>query len=361
MSSTFEDLKEERQAVLRAVLELDHMPAGMELFPASDESAWQLISDVIDASDYYLVVIGGRYGSLDSNGIGFTEKEYDYAVSQNKPVIPLLHARPDDIPRGKTETSGQGWDRLGAFRDKVEASHTCSYWDNAEELKSKVIVGLTSAMKRRPGIGWVRADRLPSEDVMKELYMLRKQLVEMSERSEADALSPPPGSDELVQGDEQFAIKFEFTARPFHRPDWDDREDTEFEATISPTWDEIFSAVAPRMIDEAPDVDLRRALRSFLSGFARKAFTEDEELEGQRMVNFRFSGGDVDTCIVQLRALGLMRESVRKRSVKDTSTYWELTPYGDHRMVQLRAIRRNVRKAPAERERATRTATAGTT
>jgi hypothetical protein len=74
ISSTFTDLKDERQAVLKAILELDHMPAGMELFPATDSSAWQLIKDVIDSSDYYVLIVGGRYGSLDEAGIGFTEK-----------------------------------------------------------------------------------------------------------------------------------------------------------------------------------------------------------------------------------------------------------------------------------------------
>jgi len=94
ISSTFRDLIDERQAVLRAVLELDHMPAGMELFPAADESAWQLVCDVVDASDYYVLIVGGRYGSLDDAGIGYTEKEYDYAVSRNKPVMALLTRTP---------------------------------------------------------------------------------------------------------------------------------------------------------------------------------------------------------------------------------------------------------------------------
>jgi hypothetical protein len=91
ISSTFTDLKEERQAVLKAILELNHMPAGMELFPATDNTAWELIEDIIEGSDYYVLIIGGRYGSLDETGIGFTEKEYDYAVSLKKPVIPLFH------------------------------------------------------------------------------------------------------------------------------------------------------------------------------------------------------------------------------------------------------------------------------
>lgn len=81
ISSTFTDLKDERQAVLKSILELNHMPAGMELFPATDDTAWQLIEDIIESSDYYVLIVGGRYGSLDEKGIGFTEKEYDYALS----------------------------------------------------------------------------------------------------------------------------------------------------------------------------------------------------------------------------------------------------------------------------------------
>ena len=101
------------------------MPAGMELFPAADDSAWQLIKDVIDASDYYILIIGGRYGSLDEVGIGYTEKEYEYAVATKKPVIPLLHENPESLPRDKTETDEAAWKKLKAFRDKIEKKHLC--------------------------------------------------------------------------------------------------------------------------------------------------------------------------------------------------------------------------------------------
>ncbi len=65
VSSTFRDLVDERRAVIEGILEIDQMPAGMELFPASDESAWDLIKGVIDDSDYYVLIIGGKYGSSD--------------------------------------------------------------------------------------------------------------------------------------------------------------------------------------------------------------------------------------------------------------------------------------------------------
>jgi hypothetical protein len=91
VSSTYQDLKEERQEVIQALLELDCIPAGMELFPAADDDQWTLIKKVIDDCDYYIVIVGGRYGSLSATGISYTQMEYEYAVSQGKPAIGFIH------------------------------------------------------------------------------------------------------------------------------------------------------------------------------------------------------------------------------------------------------------------------------
>lgn len=160
ISSTYKDLVKERQSVTTAVLELGHMPAGMELFPASSDSAWTLIKQVIDSSDYYILIIGGRYGSQDEDGIGFTEKEYDYAVSKGKPVLAFLHKDPDGLPRRDTETEDSASKKLSQFRAKVEKKHTCVYWASADELKSALLKSLSHAFKNRPAIGWIRADQV---------------------------------------------------------------------------------------------------------------------------------------------------------------------------------------------------------
>src|SRR6266436_2591748 len=96
VSSTYADLREERQEVIQALLELDCIPSGMELFQASDDDQWTLIKRVIDDCDYYLVIIAGRYGSM-KDGVSYTEMEYDYAISQGKPVIAFLHQDPGAI------------------------------------------------------------------------------------------------------------------------------------------------------------------------------------------------------------------------------------------------------------------------
>ncbi|MBI2918739.1 MAG: DUF4062 domain-containing protein [Chloroflexi bacterium] len=345
ISSTFADLKDERQAVLRAVLELDQMPAGMELFPAADDSAWQLIKDVIDASDYYVVIIGGRYGSLDETGLGYTEKEYEYATSAKKPVIPLLHEKPDNLPRDKTETEEATWKKLQAFRAKVEKRHTCVYWKTAEELKAKVIVGLTAAMKRHPTVGWVRADQVPAEATIAEVLALRNRVVQLETEVAAARVTPPVGTEALAQGDDMFEISMSFEARPPGSfGEW-----TGFTTHFRLTWNEIFAAVAPTMIGEASDSDLTRALVGCFNKRARDVLPTYEDLKGRQLGNFGFRDDQIETCIVQIRALGLISESVRQRSVKDTKTYWSLTPYGDYLMTQLRAIRRTPTE-PAKRQ-----------
>lgn len=343
VSSTSQDLKDERQAALKAILELDHMPAGMELFPASDDSAWQLIKDVIDSSDYYVLLIGGRYGSLDETGIGYTEKEYDYSVSNKKAVIPLLHRSPDNLPRDKTEAEPEAWEMLKNFRKKVENSHTCVYWESAADLRAKLIVGLTSAVKKRPAVGWVRADTVPTEATLREVLDLKAKLTEAQKQLEMLRTEAPPGTEDLMQGEDLHSLEVTFgTLSP-------DFRNQSYTVVVKPTWNEIFAGIAPALINEATDTNLRRTFANFVDKLTREAFSEDEDLKdhGIKHVALAHESDVVDTCLVQLRALGLIRESDKKRSVTDTETYWTLTPFGDRRMVQLRALHRE----PAQRRR----------
>ena len=65
ISSTYIDLKEERQAAVQAILKAGHIPAGMELFTAGDKSQMETIKRWIDESDIYMLILGGRYGSIE--------------------------------------------------------------------------------------------------------------------------------------------------------------------------------------------------------------------------------------------------------------------------------------------------------
>src|SRR4051812_12609512 len=89
VSSTYEDLKEERDAVVKAILEMGHIPVGMEMFSAADDAQWELIKRNIDTTDYYIVVVAHRYGPMDG-AVSYTEKEYDYAASAAIPILGFI-------------------------------------------------------------------------------------------------------------------------------------------------------------------------------------------------------------------------------------------------------------------------------
>jgi hypothetical protein len=91
ISSTYTDLKDERQAAVEAILDAGHIPAGMELFKAGNETQLKTIKRWIDESDVYLLVLGGRYGSIEQeSGKSYTHVEYEYAAKKGKAIFSVV-------------------------------------------------------------------------------------------------------------------------------------------------------------------------------------------------------------------------------------------------------------------------------
>ena len=112
----------------------------MEIFPAVNDTAWEHIEKVIEVSDYYVLIIGGKYGSIESeSGISYTEKEYDFAVSKNIPVLAFTRSDEDSIPVGKAEMNEEIREKLKHFKQKVGNRHHWNYWKTIDELKANVL------------------------------------------------------------------------------------------------------------------------------------------------------------------------------------------------------------------------------
>ena len=83
ISSTYEDLKEERMKIIMAILKANHIPTGMEGFSGASETI-DLIKKWIDECDIYMLLISGRYGDIYEKNISYTEWEYRYASERNQ-------------------------------------------------------------------------------------------------------------------------------------------------------------------------------------------------------------------------------------------------------------------------------------
>ncbi len=162
VSSTYDDLTEERQKVVDTLLKINCIPTGMEYFPSTGEHQWSIIQRTIDQCDYYLLILAGKYGSINKTGIGgdkyrglgYTEMEYLYAISKSKPIIAFLHGNIASLPSYKTEQNQTTRKRLDKFKSALKEIAEVQFWENPDELCAKVSTSLHSAFiyYPRPGL-----------------------------------------------------------------------------------------------------------------------------------------------------------------------------------------------------------------
>ena len=102
----------------------------------------------------------------------------------------------------------------------------------------------------------------------------------------------------------------------------------------------MFAAVAPTMIHEGSEATVKNAISRFFVAEGRASLADDEDLKEKELADFEFDPEYLETVLIQFRALGLIEQSIRSRSLRDSRTYWRLTKHGDALMTKLRAIRR---------------------
>ena len=144
ISSTYEDLKEERRKVQDTILSMYQFPIGMEMFSAADEEQWEIIQETIDSSDYYVLIIGHRYGSVIENGeyagISYTQKEFRYALDKQIPILAFLIDSSVAVIPEKMEQNISKRRKLDAFIEEVKKGRTVQWWTSEEDLDRKSVV-----------------------------------------------------------------------------------------------------------------------------------------------------------------------------------------------------------------------------
>jgi len=293
----------------------------MELFPAADEEQFEFIKRVIDDCDYYLLIIGGRYGSTTKDGISYTEQEYDYAIGRGLKVMAFLHENPDDIPRGKSEMDPALQERLQQFRDKVSTGWLVKFWKTADQLPGLVALSLANTIKTHPAVGWVRANKPAGEEVLAEVNDLRHRLDELqavnavlnNELAELREGLKPVISD-LAGLDESITLHGTFTER-------DQGSTQSWKGSF--TWRQLFEYVSPYLLESPTNRDVKNILEKTLFQKAGKTSWGSEP---------RLDDQEFQTISLQFKALGLV-------DIDWELFCWSLTPSGNKLMMELRTVR----------------------
>ena len=208
VSSTYQDLIEERQRVIEALLGKNCFPVGMEYFPAANDDQFTVIKKLIDRCDYYILIIGGRYGSIEPKSRkSYTQLEFEYAISRGIPVASFYHAKPSELPAERVEPTDVGKQKLGEFKTKVQEK-LCDSWKEPYELAFKVSKSLDYLFENSPRVGWVKADEISSAEANKELLKLKEENAKLNQQIDFLSLNVPVGTDLYCQGEDKFTIEY---------------------------------------------------------------------------------------------------------------------------------------------------------
>jgi len=193
ISSNYTDLLIERQAAVEAVLECKHIPAGIELFTASDETQMTVIKRWIEESDVYLLILGGRYGHIEAKSKkSYTHLEYEYALELDKPYFTVVIE--EKALKGKVEKLGKKMQeidnpkKLATFRKKVTSGVIVKFFNDEKDIKLAIHQALSEFKERKEIAGWMKNEnqihisQLTNEvtRLSEENSALRKQITKQS-------------------------------------------------------------------------------------------------------------------------------------------------------------------------------------
>lgn len=193
ISSTYLDLQEERQAAVEAILGSRHIPAGMELFKAGNKSQLDTIKKWIDESDIYMLILGGRYGSIEpETGKSYTHIEYEYAIEKGIPVFAVvlsnsfLHKKASENSYDVFEK--ENMQQYDEFKELVMSKMIKEVCD-CKDIQIAIKDSITELEEEYPLSGWIRAAEvedntkivIENNNLLKENSKLKEKLSRLEE------------------------------------------------------------------------------------------------------------------------------------------------------------------------------------
>lgn len=313
VSSTYEDLKHERDLVLKAILEMGHIPVGMEMFSAGDEEQWKLIQRQIDDCDYYVVIIAHRYGSMDV-AVSYTEKEYDYAVSKGIPTLGFIIDDTSKWPKNSMDTDMGRIEKLLAFKGKVKGK-IVSFWKNSEDLYGKVSIALMKQFTINPRVGWVKSNETVSSEVMNEISRLSKENAELRHKVHQLIQEIRREATEKHHEIRELLKKNKIELSFFYRSGKQWENHTDF------YYDKLFIVLAPELVME-------KSTRASAELLGLMFNPEKDNKEKSLRTPWPIPSNNMKQLLVDWQVLDLVKPSEKKHSVKDQNEYWTLTAFG---------------------------------
>jgi len=316
ISSTYEDLKEERRLIVENILTMGHFPIGMESFLASNEEQFKYIKKIIDNCDYYVLIIGARYGSIHQEaGLSFTEMEYDYAVLKNKPILIFPMNDLSKMPSDKKDTDLQN---VLKFKNKVSKNKLVKEWKNSTDLQSSIILSLSEVFEENPQQGWIRPGKIDNTELLNENHKLQKENIELKNKIVLYEKQFITDVLDLAEMNENFPIHYSYSIG----------QQINKRSYLSYTWNDIFAYVGPKLYTSIDMHIFQSLLHSMI----------EDDID-QNYYNVSISSKDIDTIKIQFEAYKYIDIFSAKLTEGRLATFIQITQKGLQYLKQIKTVK----------------------
>jgi len=280
---------------------------------------------------------------MDKTGISYTEKEYDYAVSQSIPVLAFIRSDEENIPVGKVEMDVEIREKLKKFKQKVGNKHHLNYWKSIEELKANVLSSLSMAFVMNSQTGWVKAGGIDNIELLSRLADLQKRYDDLIEENiKLKEISIHSDPTQFAFGSHKLQIDFKYT----------DNSKT-WQCEIS--WHDLFFLVGKTAVAGCHEIDIEYALSYLILDYFED--TKDyvylsNEIQSSPDERHKYKLSKESFKIIRNQFLALELISIKSnaytskntifdRDVVNISRVWELTDKGRKLFLSETAIKYN--------------------
>ena len=188
VSSTYLDLQEEREAAVESILGSKHIPAGMELFRAGNKSQLETIKKWIDESDIYMLILGGRYGSIEpESGKSYTQLEYEYALEKEMPIFAVvlkdefLHKK---AANKEADVMKDMYNPKFQEFKKIVMSKMIKEVEDCKDIKLAIKDSIIELEEEYDLIGWVKGTEIEDNtDTLNENIKLNKENLDLTKKN----------------------------------------------------------------------------------------------------------------------------------------------------------------------------------
>lgn len=249
ISTSGRDMQPERMVLSQTLVGMGFFAWGLE---HRTPLTTTLARRQIDECDYVILLLGSQYGEQSISGVSYLSLEYEYALSQTKPIIVFIHEQPENREIDLQEIHPQLKDKFLAFRKKLlhEAEHIF-YFKTPRELELVIRLNIPLMVEQHMGQGWVPAYQ--AHQLEDEIKLLKSKISQLEQR-----LIEP--STQLKEVAPQDIFAFEYQIQAFQ-----DGNFKELKRQRQMTWSQLLSVLAKRFETAMPEENFAACLNEYLN------------------------------------------------------------------------------------------------